>query len=217
MKTFVHTIGGYYKDPDKFIRESRETGVNRRIAVHLLKGFEFGDVVMTLQWNGGKPKAFGQFTVERLSFQEPVMVALAVRLLADGEGDMRDGGGAVVERECGSYIDAGGVVLRRESKLTLQDLLARAKAIAVELGIPKLETFIGGRFQAYKKAVKVPKPPFQMGYWEVDEAKARKRGAGEREVAGIGSYHLRTRVGRTDPLLGLKEPEPKPTAEDAAE
>lgn len=238
MTTFVHTIGGYYRDPAKFIKEAKAVGVNRRVAQHLLSKFSFGDVVMVLDWNGkvkgrgsravGKkglrvPKkviAYGQFVVERLSFQASVMAVLAEELLAEGEvAEVRqvDGGGAVVERECGSYIDAGGVVIRHDSKLTLKDLLARAKAIGEGLGIAKLETFVGGRFQAFREPIEVERPPFQMGFWEVEASPVRKpSGTDKAEVSGIGSYHLRVHAKREDPLLGLL-PAPAPDEGKAEE
>lgn len=203
MTTFVHTIGGYYRDRKKFIKESREFGVNRRIAVHLLKGFSFGDVVVVLDWNKGEPEAYGQFTVDRLAFQEAVMTALMPRLIEEGQADERPAYGPVV-RECGSYVDTGGVTLRPNSPLTLQDLLARAKAIAAELGLAKLETFIGGTFQAYAEPFALDEaPPFQMGYWKVnDEVGKRVRTRGAREAHGIGTYALRDRKARqNEPVL----------------
>lgn len=218
MKTYVHTIGGYYKDRERFIKEAREVGANRRIAVHLLKGFNFGDVVMVLDWDApvkSKRKrtvgqkglkvpntviAYGQFIVERLSFQASVMAKLAEEMIKEGQVEVREGG-AVVERECGSYVDGGGLILAPDNPNTLQDLLARAKAIALGMGITKLETFIGGRFQAFREPLEVERPPFQMGYWEVEFEGSRKRGSSGREVSGIGSYFLRQNVQRKDPLL----------------
>lgn len=223
-RTFVHTIGGYYRDRERFIKEARTSGANRRIAVHLLPKFNFGDVVMVLDWDAPvkgkavrtvgqkgrtvptKAVAYGQFVVERLSFQSEVMARLAKKVLDDGDGEWREGG-EVVARECGSYVDGGGVVLNPESELTLPDLLARAKLIAAEMGIKKLETFIGGRFQAFSDPIQVERPPFQMGFWEVVERPVRRRAGGGREVSGIGSYHLRTRAVRADPLL-LPAPAP---------
>lgn len=217
-KTFVHTIGGYYRDQDTFIKEAREAGVNRRIAVHLLKNISFGDVVVVLDWRapvrGRKVRtvgkkglevpatviAYGQFIVERLSFQAEVMSRLAKAMIEEGQVEVREGGG-VVERECGSYVDGGGLILHPDNPNTLQDLLARAKAIAADMGIAKLETFIGGRFQAFQEPLEVERPPFQMGFWEVEFKAKAKRGKDQREVSGIGSYYLRDTAKRGDPLL----------------
>lgn len=197
MTTFVHNIGGFYT-PARFIREAREHGAHRRVAQHLLGRFNFGDRVMTLDWRHGHPEAFGEFIIETISFQAEVMARLARQVVDEGEADLRPALGNIM-RECGSYADLGGITVRPESRLTLPEIVARAKRIAAELGIPKLITFIGGRFTAYATPVPLEgRPPNQRGFWEWAEPTRRIRITPERHAIGIGDYTLRTRVARQD-------------------
>jgi len=201
MTTWMHTVGGFY-NREKFIREARETMVSRRVAHNIVQNFAWGDIVAVIDWNKGEPQAYAEFSVERLTFQTAVMNRLGKALSAEGGMEWRQGGGLVI-RECGSYIDAGGWVLAPRNPLTLAELVARAKAVAAELGLPKLECFLGGTLRAYQRPFSPkPAPPWQRGFFRVGENVRWEvrgpRGRTSREFAGMSGYNVRVTKGRAD-------------------
>ena len=165
MTRWLHYIGGYYS-PDKFIRETKRHGMNRKVAPNVASAMEYGDTVICLEWNHREPHAFAECVINGVSFPAEITGRLGQKLVDDGQATERQGSGAVIVRECGSYVDGGGYVVGEGVKLSY--LAKKAKEIAAELGI-ELSCFVSGRLSKVHTppVVVQPYPPFTRGFMRV--------------------------------------------------
>jgi len=208
MTRWLHYIGGFYT-PEKFIRESRKHGVNRKVAPNMAGAFEYGDTVVLLEWLHAHPRAFAEFTIQAIRFPAEITQAIGEKLVEQGKATIREGGGLVV-RECGSYIDGGGYGVDESVKLS--DLVKQAKDIAKEKGI-ELSFFIGGPLtKVYEPAFVVqPYPPFTRGFirvkdetlWESDLSGVIIEHKPDPQMRGMTVYQKRKNKVRKDIQMKL--------------
>lgn len=204
MTRWLHYVGGYYSR-EKFVAEAQKLGVSRRIPANTAGAMEFGDIVGCLEWRGGEPEAFAEFRVTRISAPSEVAGAAVGDLLQSGRVTYQEGG-EVVERECGEYIEGGSYTLAPD--LTMQEMVARIKAVCEAAGVQPFLLLGGPLVKVYDPPFRVePKPPFTRGFmrarneaiWEAEPGGVVLEGECEvNEVRGIEQYGKRTTKDRSN-------------------
>jgi hypothetical protein len=188
MGTWYHYVGGFY-NPQSFLREALKYGVARRVPPAQARAMRYGDRVVLLHWDGGKPKAFAAFEITRLVIEGEV----GQEVLSQLKARLVDAGGRVVVRECGSYISGPTWVVEED----IPDIMAQAERIAKERGLP-LMVMVGGRIvEVYKPPRPLPASfPFFRGFKRVSESTEPARDDGELEV--VANYKKRRNKKRRD-------------------
>jgi len=102
--SFLHWIGGKYYTIQKFIDESNEYGVTRRVSLADLKRMNFSDWVYCVQKkkNANYGSVFGRFMITGISgLNQTAITAISQSHRIEAMG----GGGRMVIRGCGMYIE----------------------------------------------------------------------------------------------------------------
>lgn len=169
-----HFIGGFYKSTDRFIAEARRLGISRRVPAKVARGMHFGDRIVLLRWLGkdpagrGRVEAFAECTITGITLADGIGAEVGRQLADEGRASF-DGGGGVVQRDCGFYMVTGGWSVEAD----LPELIERAQAIADERGV-ELFCMVPGRLdQVYESpALLSPAPAFHRGFSRIADADA---------------------------------------------
>jgi len=130
MAEWVHYVGERYS-PASFIREAEEHGVSRRIPMSQAKACKYGDVVMLMQWNTGKPLAFAEFVISSISLQGNAATQVAQDLINEGRATPSGGDPVTIKRECGEYTAMPAV---RVWNTSIAEICDRAEAVSKSTG-----------------------------------------------------------------------------------
>ena len=170
-QTWLHYIGGYYKTADAFVSEAQRIGISRRVAALAARGIQFGDRVILLRWNEGRPHAFAEMQITGLVLDHEIAARVGRELEAQGKAEYFEGGGSI-QRACGSYISLGTWCVDAE----LSEIIDIALQIAEQekpAGQEKAALFVmlGGRLtEVYPNPVSLtPSPKFTRGFIRANE------------------------------------------------
>jgi hypothetical protein len=133
MTTWIHFVGGYYT-PRGFIMEAKEMGASRKVAPGVARRMAWGDRVIVLKCLDRKNRralVLGEFEIRRITLPEDVAAEVCADLVAEGRATFLGGGGAIIKRACGSYIDAGSWAV----DATVEELMDAVIKVADEKGI----------------------------------------------------------------------------------
>jgi hypothetical protein len=161
--TWMHFIGGFYGNVDKFINEAIKYRISRRVPAQIVKGMQFGDRLVLLRYANPDVFAFAEAQIIGITLDHEIAKEVGERLKANGQAEYQDapsGGGALIERECGSYILCGSWVVKCS--------LAEVMAIALEISAARAETLFvmvnAELTQIYQNSVYLhPAPKFTRG------------------------------------------------------
>lgn len=208
ISTWMHFIGGYYKNEKKFISEARKFGISRRVPAQVVRGMEFGDRLIFLRYvKGQQAFAFAEAVIVGITLDGSIAKQVGQRLIDEGKAIYNEGGG-IVERECGSYFVLGHF----EVNATLKETMAIAQEIhgaKAEGKEPEpLFVMVNAKLtRAYKAPVYLsPSPNFTRGFIRSTNTSfvAPDDFVPERQVIAIEGYEKkeRPRKERADiPLL----------------
>lgn len=199
--TWLHFIGGYYKNEEKFIHEARKVGITRRSPAQVVRGMEFGDRLIFLRYANGQAFAFAEGQISGVTFEGDLAKEVGQRLIDTGKAEYHSAGdgGMAVSRECGSYIVMGTY----ETTASLKDVMS----IAYEIHVKKckeqgkdepLFVMVNARLvTAYEHPVYLsPSPKFTRGFIRsTDDAfyVAPSEHKPERNVVAIDGYSKKER------------------------
>ncbi len=200
--TWLHFIGGYYKDEKRFVREARKFGISRRVPAQVVRGMEFGDCLVFLRYmRGASAFAFAEGRIVGLTLDGAIAKQVGERLIQDGKAEYQEGGG-MVQRECGSYFVLGTFIVTVSLKETMdiaQEIHARE---AKEQGKEPEPLFVmvnAKLTRAYKDPVYLsPSPKFTRGFIKSDDSTFIAPGdfVPERQVVAIEGYEKKERPRR---------------------
>jgi hypothetical protein len=102
--SWLHWVGAKYYTIDSFIKESNEYGITRRVSINDMKRMNFGDYVYCIQKVKGANygSVFGRFMIIGISGMNEIAVS---HLKSSYDIKERGGGGTMVMRGCGFYIE----------------------------------------------------------------------------------------------------------------
>jgi hypothetical protein len=208
--TWMHFIGGYYKDEKQFIHEARKQGISRRAPAQTVRGMEFGDRLVFLRYVGaGSVFAFAEGQIVGLTLDGDIAKQVGDRLIEEGKAEYHEGGG-MVQRECGSYFVIGTFSVNVSLKETMdiaQEIQAKQAREQGKEPEP-LFVMVNARLtRSYEDPVYLsPAPKFTRGFTRSNDTSFVAPGdfAPERKVIAIEGYAKKERSTRrrTDvPLL----------------
>ena len=153
MKTWLHFIGKQYYSEKSFRAEGLKYGVTRRIAPLAAKQMSYGDRVL-LGINDGKSAVlFGSFVIETISgMGQEATVALGQRCTLK----QVSGGGRLVNRGCGSYVE--GPTWSLGGPITIEELIE----ISLKAGGDN-KFMVGGEFEDLDR-VRLKSMRFAQGF-----------------------------------------------------
>lgn len=108
--TWMHFIGGYYSNTDKFVAEALKTGISRRASALSVKNMNFGDRIILLRYGrNDSTHAFAEAEVTGISLDHEIAQKVGLELKATGKATWHEpsGGAITIIRECGSYNVSG--------------------------------------------------------------------------------------------------------------
>lgn len=194
ISTWLHFIGGYYKNEQKFVREARKFGISRRAPAQMVHAMEFGDRLIFLRYVKGQAAfAFAEGVIVGITLDGAIAKKVGDRLIDEGKATYSEGGG-IVERECGSYMVLGSFQVTATLKETM--------AIALEFhhkqeSADPLFVMVNAKLiRAYKAPVYLsPSPKFTRGFIRSDDSSfiAPDDFVPERQVIGIEGYEKKER------------------------
>lgn len=155
MRTWLHFIGKQYYSRAKFIKEAKQYGVTRRVALQQLKQMAFGDMVLLAMMDGKSPVIFGYFIIEKISGLSPTATAAIQGRL---KCEMLNPGGRIIKRGCGSYIE-GQCLVARASLQEIVAILDELRKQDVDIGLP----MVGGEFKLHP-IIRLRDIPFRQGF-----------------------------------------------------
>lgn len=157
--SWLHYVGGStYSSDQTFLTEAAKHGFSRRIPAQIARGMHFGDRLIFLRWNKGKPYAFAEARLSRISFDADIAEYVGQRLVDDGKATYTADGGTV-RRQCGSYTIGGTWTV----ECTISEILELAFEAS---GGDTLFCMIGGtHVTAYDTPIRMyPSPKFTRGF-----------------------------------------------------
>lgn len=168
--TWLHFVGGYYSDTDKFINEAIKSRISRRAPAQTVRGMQFGDRLVLLRYItnslGNSSYIFAESEIIGITLDHEVAKEVGERLKAEGKAEYHEAGsgGSIVSRECGSYLLCGGWVVT----CSLSDVMG----IALEIAKQKDETLFvmvnAELTKIYDNPVYLsPSPKFSRGFTKV--------------------------------------------------
>lgn len=130
VNTWLHFIGGYYADTDRFIAEARRQGISRRAPAQVVRGMEFGDRLILLRYAKDASTAFAEARITGVMLEHEIAQEVGEKLASEGKAEY-SAGGSMITRECGSYMITGGWRVTA----TLTECIDHAIEAAAERGI----------------------------------------------------------------------------------
>ena len=200
--TWMHFIGGYYKNEKQFVGEARRFGISRRAPAQTVRGMEFGDRLIFLRYvKGHSAFAFGEGQIGGVTFEGTLARKVGQRLIDEGKAEYHsaDEGGLMVKRECGSYVVVGTYETTASLKETMSIAFEIHAQEAKEQGKEPEPLFVmvNARLtKAYKSLVYLsPSPNFTRGFIRTTDASFVAPGdfEPERKVIAIDGYEKKTR------------------------
>jgi hypothetical protein len=199
ISTWMHFIGGLYKNEKKFVSEARKFGISRRAPAQVVGGMEFGDRLVFLRYvKDGSAFAFAEGTITGVTFEGGLAKKVGDQLIDKGKANYTEGGG-MIQRECGSYMVLGTY----EVTATLKETMKIAQKIHAEQAKQEgkepepLFAMINARLtKAYKAPVYLsPSPKFTRGFTRSDDSSfvAPDDFSPQRNIVAIDGYSKKER------------------------
>lgn len=164
QQTWMHFIGGYYANTDRFVNEAIKSRISRRAAAQQVRGMQFGDRLVLLRYQRkGEIMAFGEAQITGITLDHEIAKEVGERLEADGLAEYNEpsGGGSMVTRECGSYMLIGFWSVKCE----LSGVMDIASEIAKEKGETLFVMVNAELTQIYESPTYLqPAPKFTRGF-----------------------------------------------------
>lgn len=157
MTTWLHFVGRQYYQPRTFIAEAKKYGVTRRVALKVLKKMHYGDEVYLATYNN-HAEIFGLFCIQTISGLSKEAVA---KIHEKYQCTQVSGGGRVVQRGCGSYIE--GPTYNVDA--SLREIAETLESVEN----PGL-LMVGGKFYPHPR-VRLRDIPFMQGFRQFDNEK----------------------------------------------
>lgn len=207
VSSWMHFIGGYYKNEETFVAEAQKSGISRRIPAQVIRGMEFGDRLVFLRYVKGNSFAFAEGIVIGITLEGPIAKQVGEKLIQEGKAEYHQGGGKI-ERACGSYFVIGTYEVRATLKETMdiaQQLHDQQQKGKSEDEREPLFVMVNATLtQAYANPVYLsPAPKFTRGFIRSDDSSFVAPGdfSPERNIIAIDGY------ARKDPRKRAHYPE----------
>jgi hypothetical protein len=166
INTWLHFIGGYYNNTERFISEAEKYGITRRAPAQTVRGMQFGDRLIFLRYGarGKATFAFAEARITGVTLQGEIAKQVTAELVAEGKAEFQGGGGGggtLVNRECGSYLVVGSWTVKCDLSEVVKRAIAKAEATGEILFI-----MVNAQLtQAYAQPVSLsPAPKFTRGF-----------------------------------------------------
>ena len=170
VNTWMHFVGGYYSDTDKFADEARRQRISRRAPAQQVRGMQFGDQLVLLRYERPAVAAFAEAEIIGVTLDREISEVVGERLAAEGLAEFHEpaGGCQTIERECGSYTLLGFWTVTCSLPDVMDIAIQEAKAAG-----EKLFVMVNADLRkAYDQPVYLePAPKFTRGFIKsVDDA-----------------------------------------------
>lgn len=196
---WLHFVGGYYKRAS-FIEEAKRKGITRRIAPSQAKGISYGDKIVLATWGQNGAKAFGAFSVDKITLNHDVAEAVTQDLVNEGRAQLIDPGGGMMVRECGSYRIGPTWAVDAE----MDEIVDRAQTVAEGKGV-KAAFMVGGPLvEVYDPLIKYEDVNFFRGFKKLKIPHKAAPAQWQSHVTGVIDYRQRKRKQRKDIQLPLE-------------
>jgi hypothetical protein len=206
--TWLHFIGGYYSDTDKFVNEAIRSRISRRAPAQTVRGMQFGDRLVFLRYAGKENIfAFAEAEIVGISLDHEIAAEVGERLKEQGLAEYHEpgsGGEVAIERECGSYLLCGTWAVN----CPLEDVMEIALQIAKERGETLFVMVNAELTKVYESDVYLqPAPKFSRGFTRAsDEAQyftdLPPMQTGEKTIFSIRNYQKADKPRRALPAGG---------------
>lgn len=207
---WLHFIGGYYKNTDRFIDEAIKSRISRRAPAQMVRNMQFGDRLILLRYERDQVYAFAEAQIIGITLDHEIAQAVGEQLAEKATYQEPSGGaGQEIERECGSYFLMGTWTVNAN----LQEVLDIALKIAEEKRSTPLIVMINAELmQIYESRVYLnPAPKFTRGFTKVSEQSQYyiepQPMSGEKTIFSIRNYSKKPRPSRSrKPIPALPRP-----------
>lgn len=167
-RSWLHFVGGYYSDHQKFLKEAAKHGISRRVPAQVVRGMQFGDRVIFLRYVKDASFAFAEAVITGITLDHEVAEEVGNWLKEQGLAEYHEapGGGSMIERECGSFMVCGGWTVTAP----LSDCIERAIKVAEAMDV-KLEIMVWAKLtKVYPDPVILqPSPKFNRSFTSVPD------------------------------------------------
>ena len=168
-QTWLHYIGGYYTETDKFINEAIKSRISRRAPAQQVRGMQFGDRLILLRYlRKGMITAFGEAQIIGITFDHEIAKIIGDQMIAEGKAEFHEpsGGATVIQRECGSYILLGSWIVT----CSLSDVMELAIKASNERGEQLFVMINAELTKIYDNPIFLsPAPKFFRGFQRADD------------------------------------------------
>jgi hypothetical protein len=192
--TWMHFIGGYYKDTDKFINEAMKHRVSRRAPAQMVRAMEFGDRLVLLRYYRDESvSAFAEAQIIGITLDHEIAKIVGEQLHCEYHEPA--GGSSVIERECGSYMHTGTWIVNA----SLRDVMEIAMKAARERGDEPLFVMVNAELtKIYEQHTFLqPAPKFTRGFIKAPDQAAYslepRDPVAEKIVIAIRNYRKKQR------------------------
>jgi hypothetical protein len=202
MEYWLHYVGRRLYNVDSFVEEAKRYGVQRAVAFHRLRSFNWGDKVLLAVYLKQDAEVFGYFIVEGLVHNMPPELCEKLVSQLDVVA-VKDTPSRFERRRCGSYYLGGGVMVRDSLESIFEKILQLCKENKVNPN--SFKWFLKGPFKDLPSILLSP-AKFFRGYNKIDiDLNLDKPESLATEIVYIYNYRRRGYLRKRDEVaLGQK-------------
>jgi hypothetical protein len=200
--TWMHFIGGYYSNTEKFINEAIKSRISRRAPAQMVRAMEFGDRLVLLRYGGPDiTSAFAEAQIVGVTLDHEIAQIVGDQLHCEFRPSAD--GGTEIQRECGSYTVFGVWIV----KASLGEVMEIAMKAAKERGDEPLFVMVNAELTKVYDAPTFlsPAPKFTRGFIKVADQAAYSLSpidpVSQKIVIAINDYQKKQRIKRGRPML----------------
>jgi len=168
MYNLIYIGKATYQKREDFIKEAKESGVNRCMAKMFIKNLNWGDKIFVADYDRPIATVYGYFTVDSINFStEDRLEGFHDELnkLLSVEKEIKPEEPIRVYRRCGSYLLKQQTIIKN----SISDLMDKATNLELEMEI-RVKAFISGEYHDCPE-VELSPLQFSQGLLKVDESK----------------------------------------------